>query len=606
MKIKEYFLSERQRWSFWFPVLFGFGIGLYFSLPFEPSIWWTLWVIEALIVLAIFCRFDYNKLFVLGAISLIVFGFANIQLKSLYLSRIKPLEAEKVVYLQGQIAQKDFNARGLPRYILHDIKDFDDNPLLQTAKISMSSHYNNFDVGRCIEVVAKIMPPLKTVFVGGFQFERKSFFEGLQANGYALSPAYEVDCLVLKNNLFANLRSKIIARINQVLPKSEAGIVAAIIAGEKGKISGSIINQYRDSGLAHFLSISGLHMSMIAGLMFLLIRYMLVFIPQISLRFNIKKISAVFAIFISIFYLGISGAYVPTQRAFIMTFIVLLGLLFDRKAISQKTISIAAFIILIIAPEVLISASFQMSFGAVIALVAFYERFAGSIHRFSSRFGFIAVYIIGILAADFIASLATLPFAIYHFNRIAIYTTLGNLLAGPIIGLIIMPGVLISLLFMPFGLDVWPLKIVGLGVSKVNQITGFVSHFDYAGFQILSMPTWGLILIVFGALWICLWQQKWRRWGWCLIVFGVLSIFTSQKPELVTSFTGEVLAIKNSDGELVVNGAGSRFEKKLVKEKFAINKKQNITQDKYQNGFSIINNKKTTLPEYTGRRYWHY
>ena len=338
----------------------------------------------------------------------------------------------------------------------------------------------------------------------------------------------------------------------------------------------------KNSGLAHFLSISGLHMSMLAGLMFFLVRLLLALIPPLALCYDSKKTAAVFAILMSAVYLVISGAEIPSQRAFIMTFIVLLGVLFARKAISMRMISWAALIVLVISPQALISASFQMSFAAVAALIAFYERFAGGLHRFlnghenaeislpSKVVRIVFAYVAGILVSDLVASLATLPFSIYHFNQIAVYTTFGNLLAGPVIGLIIMPFVLIALLLMPFNMEVWALKIVGFGVEKVNEITAYVASLPEAGYRVAAMPFWGLMLIVFGGLWLCIWRLKWCRWGWVLILAGSLSIFTVRIPDVMADKYGEVFAVKDEQGRLVIlPSRGNAFTKKIWLEKTA-------------------------------------
>ena len=371
------------------------------------------------------------------------------------------------------------------------------------------------------------------------------------------------------------MRSRIINHIKSVLPPDEAAVTAAIVAGEQGGISRELINHYRDSGLAHFLSISGLHMTMIAGLMFFLIRLLMALIPPLALYFDSKKVSAWFAIFISLVYLFISGMAVPAQRAFIMTFVVLLGVLTDRRAISMQTIALAAFLVLLISPEVLTSASFQMSFAAVLGLIAFYEKVESRVRRFLRVDGMnkwlraVWLYIIGVVVSDFIASLMTLPFAVYHFNMVALYTTLGNFLAGPVIGLVIMPFVLLGLLLLPFGLDAPFIKIVGLGISWVNEITAWVASLPYAGYQVPSLPHWGLMMIVAGGLWLMLWQAGWRRWGWLGIIVGVLSLLTVRVPDIMISADLKTVAFKNADGRLeLVSSRGGRFVKNVWQSKY--------------------------------------
>lgn len=595
--VKEQFAGEQNRWFLWLPVLFGIGIGSYFLLPEEISLWWTLGIIESLIILAIVFRFRPAALAILMVVSMMILGFANIQLKAYYLSKLPQLTKQEKVYVSGRIAKTDYNYRGNPRLKIENAVDFDKTRNFGTIKVTLRGKNQSLKPGECVEMAASLMPRPQTAMVGGYQFDRKAYFEEISANGYALSQVYPIDCETKAgfgesfNFAVDNLRSRIITHIREVLPPDEASVTAAIVAGEQGVISRKIIQNYRDSGLAHFLSISGLHMSMIAGLMFFLVRLIIAFIPPLAVRYDSKKPAAIMAICISIFYLLISGAEVPAQRAFIMNFIVVLGIFLSRRATSMKTISIAALIVLILAPQALIGASFQMSFAAVVALIAFYERYAGALHRFLSGdrglqslpikiIKGVWIYIIGILVADFVASMATMPFAIYHFNRIAVYTTLANLLAGPIIGLVIMPFVLIALLLMPLGLDYWPLKLVGFGISKINEITAWVSGLPGAGYQVLSMPLWGLLLIIFGALWLCLWNMPWRKWGWFAILVGSLSVFMVKTPDMMVDAEGEVLAVKDNQGDLVIlPSRGNNFIKQIWLEKTA-NKKLDGRENK--------------------------
>ena len=587
--IKEEFIKEQPRWFLWIPVLFGLGIVGYFQLSTEISIWWTLGVIESLIILAFFCKHQIKILYGIMIISLIILGFTNIQLQSTYLSKKKIKTESQISYVSGMIEKIDYNYRGFQRLILMNAKNFEQDKQFGRVKISTRQKTSDLKVGQCVEMAAKIMPAGKPVIIGGYQFDRKAYFEKIDANGYALSWVYEIDCdnkvgLKEKFNFFIdNLRSQINGRIHQILPASEAGITSAIVAGEQGVINRKIIQNYRDSGLAHFLSISGLHMTMIAGLMFFFVRLFMALIPPLALRYDSKKPAAIMAILISIFYLFISGVQVPAQRAFIMNLIVLLGVLIGRKAISMRTICWAAMFILIFNPQAIIGASFQMSFAAVVALIAFYEKYAGDLQHFlrgnpdSGKmvkfFRYIWAYLIGILVADFIASLATTPFAIYHFNKIALYTSLTNLLAGPIIGLIVMPFVLLALILMPFGLDVIPLKLVGWGIGLINDITAYVAALPNSGYQVLSMPTWGFALIIMGGLWLCLWNMPWRKWGIIAIIVGFLSIFTVKTPDVMVDNEASLLAVKDEEGDLVILPArGNYFTKQMWLEKTA-NKK---------------------------------
>lgn len=559
--LKKYFYQERECWMCWFPVLFGIGIGIYFVLPVEPSKWIIVCVIEVLLLVAFCLRRYPEKLFIVSGALIIAFGFADIQGQTIYKSStLEVLQNKEVTYFKGRISKIDFSAKQKVRLMLEDASDYDKSRRGK-FRITLSSRKTELKEGQCVEMIVTLMPNFLPVLSDSYQFGRKAFFEGISASGYALSKAYVTDCDTepkLWNKLGQTLRyvrKAIVSRIEKYLPPDEAGIAAAIVAGERGGISKQITENYRNSGLAHFLSISGLHMSMVAGMAFFALRMLLTMIPQYACRYNSKKVAAVFAIFISFVYLLISGAEIPTQRAFIMTFVVLLGVLADRRAISMRMVSFAALVVLVISPNALISAGFQMSFAAVVVLIAFYERYASTINKlFSGKniFQIIMAYMSGLVISDFVASLATLPFAIYHFNQVAVYTTLGNLLAGPIIGLLIMPFVLVALLAMPFGLEFLPLKLVGLGIYWVNAITDWVAHLPEAGFKIMAMPLWGLIFMVVGGLWLCLWQQKWRRFGIVAVLLGILSIFMVKKPDALYDASGKTIALLDNAGNVVV------------------------------------------------------
>lgn len=575
--LQENFFAERERWIAWLPVLFGVGIGLFFCFKYEPSKWLTVIAVEALLVLAYIWRFKPERLILVTALFMVAMGFTDIQLQSIYKAKsIQFPEGNEVNYIQGRIIRTDKSSKGKVRLLLSDVSDYR-QPRKGNVRVTLTAKKSTLKAGQCVEMIATLMRPSTPALPGGYQFDRKAFFEGLSAVGYTNSPVYEVECPQSPSFwqklglMVSTLRHKVVTRINHELPPDEAGVVAAVVAGDRAGISRKITNHYRDSGLAHFLSISGLHMSMIAAMAFFALRLLISLVPYFALHADSKKAAAVFAIFMSFVYLLISGAEIPSQRAFITTFVVLLGVLFSRQAISMRMVSIAALTVLIISPQALIGASFQMSFAAVVVLIAFYEKFAGAIHRYFAGKGILKIvlaYIAGLLISDLVASLATLPFAIYHFNRIAIYTSLGNFLAGPIIGLIIMPFVLVALFLMPFGLDLLPLKIVGFGVMLVNKITAWVAGLPDAGYQVLAMPFWGLMLIVFGTLWVAIWLRPWRKWGFIAVMVGVMSMALVQKPDVLYDASGTTISVADNDGNLVsMPGRSNNWVKQIWLEK---------------------------------------
>lgn len=619
--------KEKSRWFSWVPVLFGTGIGIYFVLPSEPSRWLTLGIIEFLLLAAYIVRLRPALLTGVFVLAIIAAGFADIQLKTLYLENRLPVPPEGRMYLRGQILSADTNYRGRPRIVLGEMENFSGDHIKGRYRLTLLGRKNVIEVGQCVELVAEVSPLMKANLPGGYQPDRRLFFDGINGSGYVLGSIFDIDCPKPAGFWLREInrwRKNVSSMIAEQLPPEQAAIVAAIVTGNRDLMTPEQVAAYRDSGLAHFLSISGLHMSMIAGLMFFLVRLIMAMIPALSLRYNSKKAAAVLAMFVSAVYLAISGAAVPTQRAFIMTFVVLLAVLFERQAVSMRVLALAALIILVVSPQMLVSISFQLSFAAVTALVAFYERCGKKVERFlSGEKGTLAgkvcrgifAYLAGIVIADLVASLATLPFSIYHFNRIAVYTSLANLAAGPIIGLMIMPAVLLSLLTIPLGLSWLPLKIAGIGVGLVNDLTEYVASLPHAAAEVYSFPLWGLLLITFGGLWLCLWQQKWRHWGWLLIAAGGLSLLTVKVPDIIAADGGRAVAVKGADGKLHALSGGNRWMKQNWLEKFASSQQkenENLPRPELPEtdfdkdiGIAVYGTQIETVRDYIGRRPWN-
>ena len=585
--LRDNFYAEQNNWIVWTPFLFGTGIGFYYLLPNEPNYWLSLAVLE--IVLFVFYLLRYKNLHIFFiALLCIICGFINAQMHSIYQSKKVKFTEDKTTYLQGQITEITYNQKLKDRLLLKDVSDFD-NKLQGNYRITISQKESDLQINQCVELVATVFPPSPIQIMNGFQLDRKYFYNSLSGIGYSDSEVFVIDCPQnIKKSSFSGrlnkVRKNITNDISKILPYDEAGVVDAILIGEKTLIPNDINENYRNSGLAHFLSVSGLHLGSIAGLAFFLIRFLLSLSTYITLRYDIKKISAFVAIIVSALYLLISGMEIPAQRAFIMTTVVLIGVIFNRQAISLRMISFAAFVLLLIKPYSLISISFQMSFAAVMALIAFYERYGNKIHFWNMNKNFIqraVFYLIGIVLCDLVASLATTPFAIYHFHRIATYTSLGNLLAGPLIGLYLMPMILVCLITLPLGLSYYPIKLLGYGVNILNYITEYVAHLPNSVITFNGMPFWGFILIIFGGYWLCAWQQNWRKLGFIPVIIGFLSLFTVSSPDIVFSEKGKDFALRDNHGFMrIITPNTNNFLKKIWNEHFDIPKSNKKTKKK--------------------------
>jgi competence protein ComEC len=257
---------------------------------------------------------------------------------------------------------------------------------------------------------------------------------------------------------------------------------------------------------------------------------------------------------------------VPTQRSFVMMGLVLLAVIVDRQGISMRFVAIAAAAILAVQPEALLNASFQMSFAAVIALIAAYEslgkefargRDSGVIRRLS-------LYVAGVAATTVIATAATAPFAIYHFNRVTLFALLGNLIAVPLSSIWVMPAALVGVLLMPFGLEALGLVPMGWGVDVINQAAAKIAAADWAVTILPAMPAMALVAMVAGGLWLCLWRRSWRWAGLAPVAAGIVIAFASRPPDILADGEGRLFALNSPEGRLLVSSrASARFEREI-------------------------------------------
>jgi competence protein ComEC len=333
-------------------------------------------------------------------------------------------------------------------------------------------------------------------------------------------------------------------------------VASALITGKRGTIPEQVKQAFRDSGLSHLLAIAGLHLGLVGGFVFLVVRGGLALIPPIALRYPIKKIAALVTLLVLVCYLLISGAAIPTQRAFVMNGLVFGAILIDRLRISMRVCAIAAMVVLIADPSVLVGVSFQMSFGAVVALIAVYETYGARLSRLlhgRSVLRKVLGYCGGVTVTTVVATIGTYPYSIYHFHHLALYSPLANVIAVPLSAMWTLPWGLVSCLLMPFSLERLGLAPMGWGIDITIWIAERVSALPGNVWSTPRLPPEGLLLISFGGLWLCLWQHAWRRWGMVTVVAGIATIVTTRPPDIVIADGGRFVAARANDGDYFVS-----------------------------------------------------
>ncbi len=548
-RLVSYVFNDFQRWPLWFPVFLGIGISLYFSLPFEPRLEWAYGGI------AVFClslwRLRLSPFrFCILSLSLVVLGFSAALLRTHLLHTDMLHYALPPLTLTGKVSQVELKPTKtgtfFQRLILTDLKADTPTKLPQKVRLTLKGKRERLWPGQIVRLTAKLSPLSDPGLPGGFDFRRQAYFQGIGATGFALSVPEVIGFAPSWETRLEKRREEITAFFLTHLSPPEGAIAAALITGDKAAIPEEVRETFINSGLAHILAISGLHLTIIAGVVFMIIRRGVALIPALCLAYNSKKIAAIGTIFMTFLYLVLSGFGIPAQRAFIMISLVMGAILIDRTALSMRTVALAASLILLITPEALLGPSFQLSFAAVVGLIAGYETWRNPLTAWVVRGGMGRKFILyggGLAFTSFLATLATLPFTIYLFHRFSLHAVEANLVAVPLTSLVIMPSAFLSCLLAPLGLGDIPLFVFEKSLILLKEIAATVSAWPGTNIPMARPPLFSFVLIVLGALWLCLWQQPWRRWGVVPICLGVLATFWKDPPHLLIDGRGKLVAL---------------------------------------------------------------
>lgn len=562
------FPDERDRLIVWLPVAFAAGIALYFAQSSEPERWvGPLCLAGTLIAGWALRRFDAAFLAAL-ALAVMAAGFTLAVERTSALNHPVLKRALAIAPIEGRIVDVEPSASG-QRVTLDRIKlrlppwragEIPPERIRLSVPETPPLH-----PGMQIKLKAGLSPPSPPSVPGTYDFARAAWFMELGALGFTigtpeiLGDAPDEGWRDSLDHGVTRIRLVLTARIAEAIEsagmdRATGAISAALVTGEMGPIPTPVMEAYRDSGLAHILSISGLHMTLVAGLVFVGLRAVLAAIPPIALNADIKKVTAGAALVVIFAYLILAGSPVPTQRSFVMSSVLLIAVLLDREALSLRSVGWAAVAVLALHPEALIGASFQMSFAAVYALIALYETMGPRLSAWRrARSGWWSVpllYVVGVSMTTLAAGSATALYAIYHFNRYAVYALLANLLAIPVVGFWVMPAALLAVCLMPFGLDDWGWIVMGYGVAVVGWIADWVAGLPGAVLSLPAMPMEALIVITLGGLWLILWRRRWRLFGLIGMAAGMVWWSVSTTPDILIDGTGRLVAVKREDGVL--------------------------------------------------------
>jgi competence protein ComEC len=551
----------------WAPVGMVAGLIGYYGLPAEPPVAAAIVIaggVALICMLAIAGR--ANGLVQLAGFALAGFLWGQI---STVLNPVTILPGSTgKIGISGWVEDIATHTAGRSRLILQVdgmtgvVTDYTPERLRVTAK---RADVRDVRIGHFITAQAWAYPPLTPVAPGAWDYGRVQWFEGIGGSARVAGPVSVDAARSRDGGVWAavnELRSTIASRIRQSLPEREAGFAVALITGERAGLDRDTREALQISGLAHILAISGLHMSLVAGGVFWVVRALLALWPWAALNLPVKKLAALAGLGAAGFYLLISGQAIATQRAFIMLAVMFVAVLAGRSALSMRNLAIAAFIVLLVAPEAALSASFQMSFLAVTGLIAAYEAAAGWQSRLYQWFDArgpvaqlalrVLIGVVALSATTIVASAFTALPAALHFNRFATWSLPANLLAMPAVSFLVMPAAVASVLAMPFGLEWWPLQVMRYGLDAVMASATLVASWPGAALVVPVMVPALAFVSALGLIWLALWKGSLRWAGAAVAMLAAMAGTTlSQRPDIVVERSARTMAARFDAGKLV-------------------------------------------------------
>jgi len=562
-------------------IAFGIGVAVYFAWPTELAVWKAFGLCAvASVVWAVFQHRLWGGTGAVWLIFMLVLGVGRSVWHTSAADAPRLPQQERTYRIEGWVSAIEKSGSS-ERYVVELLaaENMEAVRLPEKLRIRLTKRPDPpIEAGATINWLVAAKAPPSPVVPGGYHPGQAAYFKGIGGFGFGYgAPESQADAEL---GAWDSIRRRIIRwryrladRIVAVAPAETSGLQAALMTGVRRFIPAEQTENLRIAGLAHILAISGLHMALLAGGTYSGFALVLACILPLSRRYDVRKFAAGAAIAAATFYLVLSGASVATQRAWVMSSIFFLAIILDRRAVSMRSVSVAALITLALHPESLMSVGFQMSFAAVAALVAVYQAWQGvrPAYRRRGLFRRAVDFMSSLSVTSFVAGLATGGFALFHFNRFAKYGFAGNLLAMPLFSLFVMPLAVLSLLAMPFGLEKRPLYLMGKSLEPILEAADWVAGWPNPMAYIGAAPDWVLPVYGLGFVALCMGRRWWRGLGLALIAVGFAGWGQAPTPDLRVSEDGKVAfwdRPETGEGDAVLF-VGSRRSDRYGREQFA-------------------------------------
>ncbi|MGI8931766.1 MAG: ComEC/Rec2 family competence protein [Sphingomicrobium sp.] len=444
------------------------------------------------------------------------------------------------------------------------------NALMPRLRVSLSQADApaGLGVGAMVRMRARIQPPPPMALPGGHDFARDAWFLGIGGVGRSLGKV-EVLTPSPGGGLDA-LRDRLGRRIRERLPGASGGIATALATGDQSAVGEEDAEAMRRSGLAHLLSVSGLHIAAAVGAAMLLTMLLLALSERLALRVNLVLAAAGVGALTGIAYTLLTGMQVPTVRSCIAAVLVLGGIALGRDAISLRLVAVGALVVLAFRPETIAGASFQLSFAAVMSIIVLHQ--SAPVRRWLAPREQVwpmrlARGLFGLLLTGLAVEIALMPFALYHFHKAGLYGVAANMVAIPLTTFIVMPLEAGAMLLDSVGVGAPLWAATGWSIDLMLDLAHRVASAKGAVAMLPTMPRWAFAAFVLGGLWMCLWNGRVRRWGLIPLALGVGGAVMSPRPDLLVTGDGQHLALVRGDGvPVLLRSRSGDFVRDLMSE----------------------------------------
>lgn len=565
-QVERFLEGERGQLPLWAIAGFGAGIALWFAMP-DPRQWAGLLCVAGGAAMFGFSFHEGRAGRALGWLALaLAAGCAWIWLRAERVAAPR-LERPTITAFSARVIKVEtLVAKGDIRLTLAPL----DQALPPRIRVSAPADREQAGLaaGATVALRARLTPPPPMALPGGHDFARDAWFRGDGAAGRALGPI-EVTDPAQPTGLDA-VRTRLDRHIRAQLPERSGGIATALVTGDQNAVTLEDAEAMRRSGLAHLLSVSGVHLAaVIGGTMFLTLR-LLALSQFLALRFNLVLVGAGAGALAGVAYTLLTGMQVPTVRSCVAALLVIGGMALGREAISMRLVAVGALLVLLFWPESIAGASFQFSFAAVTAIVTLHS--LAQVRRWlGPREDGLAMRLLrgvaSLLLTGLAVEIALIPFALYHFHKTGLYSVFANLFAIPWTTFVIMPLEAAALLLDLIGIGAPLWAATGWAIACLLDLAHWVAGMKGAVAALPTMPLAAFAAIVVGGLWLCLWTSRLRLLGLVPIALGGSAALAVPAPDLLVTGDGRHLALVDGNGRpAMLRERSGDFVRSLVSE----------------------------------------